>query len=119
VFVGQHSGGAVAGPFGAAGAWRSGSYIAPSGATYEYAERSGGLVGPLGGVQSGGYSYEHYESADRGYTYSRYSRSGTAYGSYGGVAVGPYGGVAVGQTTTVVGPYGGVGYRRSAVIGWP
>src|SRR5262245_44117697 len=111
VYVGQRSGGAIAGPFGAAaGMSRSGSYVAPSGATLEYSQRSGGVVGPLGGVR-GSTSYVHAESADRGLTYSSYSSN---------LAVGPVGGVAYGRTTAAaVGPFGAVGYRRSRVIGWP
>jgi hypothetical protein len=93
----QRSGAVVPGPFGAvAGTTRSGSYVAPSGATLEYAERSGAVVGPLGGVQGGSTSYLHAESADRGKTYSRYSSSTT---------VGPAAGV--------------VGYRRSMGVVWP
>jgi hypothetical protein len=105
MYVGQRSGGMVAGPFGAAGGMsRSGSYVAPSGATVDYAERSGAVVGPLGGMRAGSASYVHAESADHGITYSRYSRSGTAVGPYGGAPVGPYG-VA--------------GYRRSGAMFWP
>jgi hypothetical protein len=109
-FYGQQSGRTVAGPFGmASGMTRSASYVAPSGATAEYDERSGAVVGPLGGGWAGSTSRFHAESADRGLTYSRYSSHGTAFGPVGGVA---YGGVAVG-------PYGAVGYRRSAGIVWP
>jgi hypothetical protein len=105
MYVGQRSGGAVAGPFGAAaGVSRSGSYVAPSGATVEYAERSGAVVGPLGGVRAGSASYVHAESADRGITYSRYSRSGTAVGPYGGVPVGPYGAASYGRSRAMFWP---------------
>src|SRR5262245_53905678 len=107
MFVGQRSTAAVAGPFGTAtGVSRSGSYVAPGGATVEYAQRSGAVVGPLGGGRVSSASYVHAESADRGITYSRYSRSSSA--------IGPAGGVAVGRTTAAaVGPFGAVGYRRS------
>src|SRR5690348_16314880 len=44
VSVGQRSGGVVVGPFGATtGMSRSGTYVAPSGATVQYAERSGSV----------------------------------------------------------------------------
>jgi hypothetical protein len=104
-YYGQQSGRTVAGPLGMmSGMSRSGSYVAPSGATVEYDERSGSVVGPLGGGWAGTTSRVHAESADRGFTYSRYSSRSTAVGPYGGAAVGPY---------------GGVGYRRSAAIVWP
>jgi hypothetical protein len=118
---------------------RSGSYVSPDGATLEYSEQSGTVVGPLGGGRTTSASYTHYESADRGYTYSRYSSSastippvggyavgGYAVGGYrvGGVGVarttavgvGPVGGVGVSRTAVGVGPFGGVGYRRSTTI---
>jgi hypothetical protein len=109
-YYGQGSGRTVAGPLGmASGMSRSGSYVAPSGATVEYDERSGAVVGPLGGGYAATSSRVHAESADRGLTYSRYSSRSTAFGPYGGVG---YGGVAVGR-------YGAVGYRRSGAIVWP
>jgi hypothetical protein len=105
----EGSGGSYGGLFGGmTGSTRSASYVAPSGATAEYSEQSRSVVGPLGGGWAGTTSRFHAESADRGYTYSRYSSHGTTFGPVGGVAVG---GMAVG-------PYGAVGYRRSAVV-WP
>ena len=109
MYIGQRSGGAIAGPFGAAaGVSRRGAYVAPSGATVQYGERSGAVVGPLGGVRGGSASYVRAESADRRFTYSRYSSSG--------LPVGPVGGVAVGRYSAAVGPFGAVGYSRSGVI---
>jgi hypothetical protein len=88
---------------------RSGSYVAPSGATVEFNEQGRSVVGPLGGGWSGTTSRVHAESADRGLTYSRYSSRSSTSGPVGGVAVG---GVAVG-------PSGAVGYGRSGAILWP
>jgi hypothetical protein len=106
VYNEQRTGNSVTGLFGAAsGRTRSGSYVAPSGATVEFNEQSGSVVGPLGGGWSGTTSRVHAESADRGLTYSRYSSHSSTSGPVGG-------GVAVG-------PYGGVGYRRSGAILWP
>ena len=126
--VGQRSGGAIAGPFGAS-SWesRSGTFVAPSGATVQYAERSGAVFGPLGGMRGASTSYVHAESADRGFTYSRYSSRSVATGPVGGMAVGPFGGVAVGpvggvtvsRTAAVAGPFGPVGYSRAGGMIWP
>jgi hypothetical protein len=113
VAVDQRSSSTYAGPFGmTTSGTRNSYYVAPSGATVQYAERSGSVVGPLGGTRSGSISYLHAESADHGVTYS------TSRSHYGGV--GPVGGVAVGGTMAVgVGPFGAVGYRRAGVIVGP
>src|SRR6185369_9122464 len=78
---------------------------APDWATYEYSERRGSVVGPLGGTRAGSASYFHAETADRGLTYSRYTSSRSTVGP-----VGPVGGVAIGRTTAAaVGPFGAAG----------
>jgi hypothetical protein len=104
VFNEQRTGGTVAGPFGAtSGVTRSGSYVASSGTTAEYAQRGGSVVGPLGGVQGGSTSYVRAQSADGGVASSRYtSRS---------AAVGPGGGLAAGRAVAAaVGPFAAADY---------
>src|SRR5262249_62246219 len=80
----------------AGGASGSGAYVGAGGATVQYGERSGAVVGPLGGARAG-----HAEgvrvTTPGGETYTRASR--------GGVAVGPGGGAVAGHSAAVFGPW--------------